>query len=137
MDFSILINRMNPFTNLGVAGAFFYFDFIFNRISSKQTVNILIRCCILRRLIWVCTVCLYPKNGMLGLYGLKLSTPTLIQTQNSQFHEMLGTQFSCDGLFTERMRKVEGMKSMRPFVSEKQWGEHSGFPQALEKMENG
>ena len=30
----------------------------------------LIRCCLLRYLIWVCTVCLCPKNGMLGLYGL-------------------------------------------------------------------
>ena len=31
----------------------------------------LIRRRVLWRLIWVCTVCLCPKNGTLGLYGLK------------------------------------------------------------------
>ena len=30
----------------------------------------LIRRRVLRRLIWVCTICLCPKNGTLGLYGL-------------------------------------------------------------------
>ena len=30
----------------------------------------LIRRRVLRRLIWVCTVCLCPKNGTLGFYGL-------------------------------------------------------------------
>ena len=35
----------------------------------------LIRRRVLRHLIWFCTVCLCPKNGMLGLYGLKDSTP--------------------------------------------------------------
>ena len=38
MDFSILINWISPFQILGVSGAFFYFDFIFDRISCKQTV---------------------------------------------------------------------------------------------------
>ena len=37
----------------------------------------------------------------------KLSTPTLIQTQNSQFHELFVPQFSRDRLSTERMRNVE------------------------------
>ena len=55
MDFSNPINWMSPFPNLGVSGAFFYFDIIIDRISCKQTVKTLIR----RR-----TVCL------LGLYGL-------------------------------------------------------------------
>ena len=63
MDFSIPINWTSPFPNLGVPGAFFYFDFIFNRISSKQTVQTLIRRRVLRRLIWVYTVCLGPKKG--------------------------------------------------------------------------
>ena len=48
---------------------FFYFNFIFFRISCKQC-RPLIRRCVLRRLIWVCTVCLGPKKGKLGLYGL-------------------------------------------------------------------
>ena len=30
MDFSILISWTSPFLNLGMSGAFFYFDFIFN-----------------------------------------------------------------------------------------------------------
>ena len=34
-------------------------------------MKILIRHRVLRRLICVCTVCLCPKNGMLGLYGLQ------------------------------------------------------------------
>ena len=38
MDFSIPINWMSPFSNLRVSSAFFYFDFIFNRNSSRQTV---------------------------------------------------------------------------------------------------
>ena len=38
MDFSIPINWMGPFPNLGVSGAFFYFDFIFDGIFCKQTV---------------------------------------------------------------------------------------------------
>ena len=70
MDFSIPINWMSPFPNLGMSGAFFYFDFIFNRISCKQTVKTLIRRLVLRRLIWICTVFLCPKNGTLGLYEL-------------------------------------------------------------------
>ena len=72
-DFSILINRASPFPNSGVSGAFFYFEFIFGRISCKQIVQTLIKCHVLWRLIWVCTVCLCPKNGTLGLYRLRSS----------------------------------------------------------------
>ena len=43
MDLSIPINRTSSFPNLGVSGAFFYFHFIFYRISCKQTVQTLIR----------------------------------------------------------------------------------------------
>ena len=38
----------------------FYFEYIFLFANSEDP----------ERLIWVCTVCLCPKNGMLGLYGL-------------------------------------------------------------------
>ena len=60
IDFSIPINWMSPFPNLGVSGAFFYFYFIFGRIFCKQTVQTLIRRRVLRRLIWVW---LGPKKG--------------------------------------------------------------------------
>ena len=42
---------------------------------SKVTSNFyeaLIRRCVLRCLIWVCSVCLYPTKGFQCLYGLKL-----------------------------------------------------------------
>ena len=44
--------------NLGVSGAFFYFDFIFDRISCKQTVQTLIRRRILSKLF-----ALVPRKG--------------------------------------------------------------------------
>ena len=44
---------------------------IFQRNFCKQTAETLIRRCILRRLIWVSTVCLRPTKRTLGLYGLK------------------------------------------------------------------
>ena len=49
----------------------FHFYSNFNRIFCKQTMETLIRCCILQCLIWVCSVCLhvYPTNRLLGLYG--------------------------------------------------------------------
>ena len=72
MDFPILINWVSPFPFLGVSGVLFQFYSILNRNSCKQTVKTLIRPRVLRRLIWVCTVCLGPKNGTAGLYGLIL-----------------------------------------------------------------
>ena len=57
-----------------MSGVFFYFYFICDSISCEQTAKTLIRRRVLRRLIWVCTVCLCPKNGTLGLYGLRWSS---------------------------------------------------------------
>ena len=48
--------------------------FIFNRMLCKQTVKTLIRRRVLRRLIWVGTVCLCPTKKTLGLYGLSVYT---------------------------------------------------------------
>ena len=49
-----------------------YFSFSsFKRKLCKQTVETLIRRRILRRLIWVCTICLCPTKRTLGIYGLK------------------------------------------------------------------
>ena len=70
VDPSIHINWTSPFPILRLSGVLFHFYSISNRYSCKQTVKTLIRHRVLRRLIWVCTVCLYPKNGTLGLYGL-------------------------------------------------------------------
>ena len=50
---------------------FILFVILFHRNSDKQTVKTLIRRRVLRRLIWFCTVCLCPKHGTPGLYGLK------------------------------------------------------------------
>ena len=51
-------------------GVWCTFFITFDRNSCKQTVETLIICRVLRRLIWVCTVCLCPKNGTLGYYWL-------------------------------------------------------------------
>ena len=51
---------------------FFIFYSNFYIKFCKQTVETLIRCCILWCLIWVCTVCLCPTKRTLGLYGLTL-----------------------------------------------------------------
>ena len=58
----------------GVFGVLFLFlsYFFFYRNSCEQTVNTLTRCRVLRRLIWVYTVCLCPKNGTPGLYWLTI-----------------------------------------------------------------
>ena len=49
---------------------FFYFYPNFKRNFCRQTVENLIRHCILRRLIWFCNVCRCPTKRVLGLYGL-------------------------------------------------------------------
>ena len=66
MDFSILINWTSEFRILGVSGVRFHFYFISNRNSCEQTVQTLTRRRVLRRLIWIYTVCLGPKKGTLG-----------------------------------------------------------------------
>ena len=78
---SILINWTRPSPILGASGILFHFYSISNRNYCWQTVRnycwqtvkTLIRRRVLRRLIWVCTVCLCPKNRTLGLYGLILT----------------------------------------------------------------
>ena len=53
------------------------FLFLFsNRTFRKQTMEILIRHCVLRCLVWVCTVCLCPTKRTLGLYGLNNTSTT-------------------------------------------------------------
>ena len=62
-----------PISVLRVVGSIFHLNSNFVRTFSKQTVEILIRRRVLRRLIWVCTVCLCPTKRTLVLYGLKKS----------------------------------------------------------------
>ena len=74
MDPSIIINMTSPFPNLGVSGAFFYFNFIFNRIckpwsDAAELSFVMIRRRVLRRLIWVGTACLGPKKGREAYMG--------------------------------------------------------------------
>ena len=64
MDLPTIINWTNQFQILGVLGAIFHFYSNFDRIFCKQTVETLIRRSILRRLIWVCFVCLCPQKGL-------------------------------------------------------------------------
>ena len=53
----------------GFFGGIFHFNSIFHRAFCKLTVKP-IRRRALRRLIWICTVCLCPPKRALGLYGL-------------------------------------------------------------------
>ena len=70
MYFPILINWTSSFQISGLLDGIFYFYSNFKRNFCKQTVKNLIRCRVLRRLIWFCTVCLCPTKRTLGLYGL-------------------------------------------------------------------
>ena len=71
MEFPSIINWSSPFPFQGMMGGIFhFFPSNFDRKCSKQTVQTPIRPCILRRLIWVCVVCLCPTKWKLGLYGL-------------------------------------------------------------------
>ena len=59
-NFPISIGRMSLSKNLAVLGGIFHFYSHSNRTFCEQTVETLIRSCVLRRLIWVCAVCLCP-----------------------------------------------------------------------------
>ena len=69
VDPSIHISWTSPLPVLGVSGVLFDFYYISNRYYSVSKVKTLIRRRVLWRLIWVCTVCLCPKNRAIGLYG--------------------------------------------------------------------
>ena len=72
MYFPIFINWTSPFPILGLLGGMFHFYSNFKSNFCEQTVENLIRCHILRRLVWFCTVCGCPTKRTLGLYGLKV-----------------------------------------------------------------
>ena len=59
-------------SNFRVVGWYFSFLLNFKRNFCKQTVDNLIRRCIMQRLIWFCTVCRCPTKRRLGLYGLRI-----------------------------------------------------------------
>ena len=69
MEFPTLMNWMNPFQILELLGRIFHF----NRSLCKQTVNTLIRHCILRSLVRVCLHCLpMSHKRTLMLAGLDM-----------------------------------------------------------------
>ena len=55
-----------------LGGISHFYDF--NKAFYKQKVETHIRRRILRRLIWVCTVCLCPTKRTLGLYGFSINS---------------------------------------------------------------
>ena len=57
----------------------------FNRTVCKQTVENLIRRCVLRGLIWFCTVCRFPIKRTLGLYGLNVDVAVVSGDINLYF----------------------------------------------------
>ena len=67
---SYLVRCTSLFQILGVFGDSFRFYSNSNRTLCEQTVETLIRRRVLRRLIWVCAVCLCPTKRTLGLFGL-------------------------------------------------------------------
>ena len=67
----ILIHCTSPFPILGLLRDIFHFYSNSKRAFCKQTVANLIRRCVLRRVIWFCTVCRRPTKRTQGLYGLK------------------------------------------------------------------
>ena len=73
INFPISISRTSLLQILGVLGGIFHLISNFNRKFCKQTVETLIRRRVLRRLIWVSTVCLCPTKRTLGLNGLRIS----------------------------------------------------------------
>ena len=66
MEFHTVINWNSLFLSLGMLVVFFKFNSNFNRTFCMQTVETLIRCLVLRRLICVNINCLHPtkKNTM-------------------------------------------------------------------------
>ena len=70
MEFPTVINRNSPFLFVWVGIFHFYSNF--NRTFYKQTVETLIRRCVMWRLVWVCIICLRPAKTTLCLYGLSL-----------------------------------------------------------------
>ena len=86
-------NHLNPFKLDGISHCYqldlsvsvlrvvgcFFFIFYSNleRTIYKQTVETLIRHRVLRRLIWVCTVCLFTTKRTLVIIWVKCRTPNI------------------------------------------------------------
>ena len=56
-------------SNLRLLGGLFILFSNFNRRICKRTVKFLIRHRVMRCLIWICTVCIFPIKRTIGLYG--------------------------------------------------------------------
>ena len=67
-----IIDGTSLFQILGVLGGILYCYSNSKRTFCKQTVETLIRCRVLRRLVWVSIVCPCPTKRTLGLNGLSI-----------------------------------------------------------------
>ena len=67
IDLPTSISRRSPFLILGVLASIFHFYSNFNRRFCKQTVKTL-----MRRLVWVCAVCLFSHKKESRLVWVKL-----------------------------------------------------------------
>ena len=91
----VIVFRINPFKPSGlfylipldrsisnIRHVFFYYDHVlYKYLNLMQTVWTLIRRRVLRRLIWVSTVCQCPFYGTQDLNGLRTLHPCLPKTQ--------------------------------------------------------
>ena len=85
----------------GVGRIFSHFYFNLNITFCKQTVETLVRRCVLWRLIFVSTVCICRTPRTLGLYGLmlRLNSVVLQSTYTSMYGEVIQNTFSLLSVF--------------------------------------
>ena len=84
MEFPTVINWTSPFPFKGAMNGNFHFYSNFNRTICEQTVETLIRRRVVRRLIWICTVCQCHTKRTLGLNGLSKTHESLLSTGSTQ-----------------------------------------------------
>ena len=92
MHFPILINWTSSFPIIGLLGGILNFYSNFKRNFCEQTVENLIRCPVLWRLMWFCTVCRCPTKRTLGLNGLSLF---ILDTGKQVHWQIVKTQMKC------------------------------------------
>ena len=79
MEFPTIIHLSGPYPLYGLMGGIFHFYSNFNRTFCKQTVETLIRHSVMRRLMWVCIVCLCPTKRTLARLIWVYDNTTILQ----------------------------------------------------------
>ena len=120
MDFPTLNSRTSLFLILVVLGGNFLSFSYFNKTICKQTMKILIRRRMMRRLIWVCTICLCHIKRTLGLYGLTHLLTTFansLDLRNSSFETIsklyAPSVYNLDHVFTFQKSLIEPLHSLQ------------------------